>query len=126
MVNTPPTFAWYVATLVFRWLLKQGGLAAIEARNRTKAERLYEAIDGSGFYRNPVARNCRSWMNVPFTLAEPELDATFLNEARVAGLINLDGHRSVGGMRASLYNAMPLAGVESLVAFMKDFERRYG
>ena len=126
MVNTPPTFAWYVAGLVFRWLLKQGGLAAIEARNRTKAERLYEAIDASGFYKNVVARNCRSRMNVPFTLIEPELDATFLNEARVAGLTNLEGHRSVGGMRASLYNAMPLAGVEMLVGFMKDFERRYG
>jgi phosphoserine aminotransferase len=126
MVNTPPTFAWYVAGLIFRWLLKGGGLAGIEGRNRTKAERLYTAIDGSGFYRNPVARNCRSWMNIPFTLVDPKLDATFLNEARVAGLVNLEGHRSVGGMRASLYNAMPLAGVEALVGFMRDFERRYG
>ena len=126
MVNTPPTFAWYVAGLVFRWSQKQGGLAAIGERNRTKAERLYAAIDASGFYANPVARNCRSWMNVPFTLSEPELDATFLNEARVAGLINLEGHRSIGGMRASLYNAMPLEGVDALVEFMKDFERRYG
>jgi phosphoserine aminotransferase len=126
MLNTPPTFAWYVAALVFRWLLKQGGVEAMAARNESKAHRLYHAIDGSGFYRNPVAPNCRSWMNVPFTLVEPELDATFLNEARVAGLINLEGHRSVGGMRASLYNAMPFAGVEALVGFMKDFERRYG
>jgi len=126
MVNTPPTFAWYVAGLVFRWLLKQGGLSAMADRNRIKSERLYEAIDASGFYANPVAGNCRSWMNVPFSLSEPELDATFLNEARVAGLINLEGHRSIGGMRASLYNAMPLTGVETLVGFMKDFERRYG
>jgi phosphoserine aminotransferase len=126
MVNTPPTFAWYVAGLIFRWLLKQGGLAAMGERNRVKAERLYAAIDGSGLYRNPVAENCRSWMNIPFTLVDPKLDATFLNEARVAGLVNLEGHRSVGGMRASLYNAMPLAGVEALVGFMKDFERRYG
>jgi phosphoserine aminotransferase len=126
MVNTPPTFAWYVAGVVFRWLRKQGGLTAMEGRNRAKAERLYAAIDGSGFYRNPVARNCRSWMNVPFTLIEPELDATFLTEARAAGLMTLEGHRSVGGMRASLYNAMPLEGVEALVDFMKDFERRYG
>jgi phosphoserine aminotransferase len=126
MVNTPPTFAWYVAGLVFRWLLKEGGLATVAQRNRMKAERLYTAIDQSGFYRNPVTLNCRSWMNIPFTLADPKLDATFLNEARVAGLVNLEGHRSIGGMRASLYNAMPLAGVEALVGFMKDFERRYG
>jgi phosphoserine aminotransferase len=126
MVNTPPTFAWYVAGLVFRWLRKQGGLAAMAVHNRMKAELLYAAIDASGFYRNPVARGCRSWMNVPFTLIEPELDVTFLNEARVVGLTNLEGHRSVGGMRASLYNAMPLEGVEALVGFMKNFERRYG
>jgi phosphoserine aminotransferase len=126
MVNTPPTFAWYVAGLVFRWILDEGGLPTMERRNRAKAERLYEAIDASAFYRNPVARTCRSWMNIPFTLMEPELDATFLHEARAAGLLNLEGHRSVGGMRASLYNAMPLAGVEALVGFMKDFERRYG
>jgi phosphoserine aminotransferase len=126
MVNTPPTFAWYVAGLVFRWLLKRGGLAAVAQRNRMKAEQLYTALDRSGFYRNPVARNCRSWMNIPFILPDPKLDATFLNEARAAGLVNLEGHRSVGGMRASLYNAMPLAGVEALVGFMKDFERRYG
>jgi phosphoserine aminotransferase len=91
-----------------------------------KAERLYAAIDGSGFYANPVARECRSWMNVPFTLAKPELEGAFAAEARAVGLVNLEGHRSVGGMRASIYNAMPLEGVEALIAFMKDFERRKG
>jgi len=126
MLNTPPTFAWYVAGLVFAWLKREGGLAAIAARNRAKAELLYRTIDESGFYSNPVDRACRSWMNVPFTLARPELDATFLNEAQSQGLAHLAGHRSVGGMRASLYNAMPLAGVEALVAFMKEFARRHG
>jgi phosphoserine aminotransferase len=126
MANTPPCFAWYVAGLVFKWLRAQGGLAAIGERNRMKAQHLYAAIDASGFYRNPVARNCRSWMNIPFTLARPELDDTFLSAATAAGLTNLKGHRSVGGMRASLYNAMPLAGVEVLSAFMLEFERRHG
>jgi len=126
MLNTPPTFAWYVAGLVFRWLKRQGGLAAMGERNRAKAQLLYRAIDASSFYSNPVAKNCRSWMNVPFTLARPELDATFVSEARAAGLANLAGHRSVGGMRASLYNAMPLEGVAALVAFMQEFERRHG
>ena len=126
MLNTPPTFAWYVAGLVFRWLSAQGGLAAVGERNRAKAQLLYGAIDASGFYANPVARNCRSWMNVPFTLADPKLEPAFLAEARAAGLANLAGHRSVGGMRASLYNAMPLEGVAALVAFMQEFERRYG
>lgn len=126
MVNTPPTFAWYVTGLVLKWLASQGGLAAIGERNRTKAQLLYAAIDRSQFYSNPVAENCRSWMNVPFTLAEPELDASFLAQARDAGLVNLEGHRSVGGMRASLYSAMPLSGVEALIAFMKEFERRHG
>jgi len=126
MLNTPPTFAWYVAGLVFAWLKRQGGLEAMGARNRAKAQLLYRAIDESDFYSNPVAPGCRSWMNVPFTLADPGLDAAFLSEARVQGLAHLAGHRSVGGMRASLYNAMPLAGVEALVAFMKEFERRHG
>jgi phosphoserine aminotransferase len=126
MVNTPPTFPWYVAGLVFRWLVKEGGLVAIGQRNRAKAELLYRKIDESDFYRNPVTESCRSWMNVPFTLAEPELDATFLTEARIAGLTNLEGHRSVGGMRASIYNAMPLEGVVALTDFMKEFERRFG
>jgi phosphoserine aminotransferase len=126
MLNTPPTFAWYCAGLVLRWLKAQGGLAVVGARNRAKAQLLYRAIDESPFYANPVAVAARSWMNVPFTLAAPELDARFLNEARAAGLTNLEGHRSVGGMRASLYNAMPLEGVQALVGFMQEFARRHG
>lgn len=126
MLNTPPTFAWYMAGLVFQWLKRQGGLAGMGERNRVKAETLYAAIDGSSFYRNPVAKDARSWMNVPFTLAKPELDKTFIAAARQAGLVTLEGHRSVGGMRASLYNAMPLEGVQALVAFMKEFERKHG
>ncbi len=126
MLNTPPTFGWYFTGLVFQWLKREGGLVAMEKRNRMKAESLYAAIDASAFYTNPVARNCRSWMNVPFRLATPELERTFLAEADVAGLTNLAGHRAVGGMRASLYNAMTPEGVSALVAFMRDFERRYG
>lgn len=126
MLNTPPTFAWYVATLVLRWLKAEGGLAVIGERNHAKAAALYGAIDASGFYANPVAREGRSWMNVPFTLPEPQLEAQFLREARAAGLTNLEGHRSVGGMRASLYNAMPPEGVTALVEFMADFARRLG
>ena len=126
MLNTPPTFAWYIAALVLDWIRDRGGLAAIGAQNRAKAEALYQAIDSSGFYRNPVDARCRSWMDVPFTLADPELDKKFLAEAAQAGLTNLAGHRSVGGMRASLYNAMPMAGVQALIAFMKEFERRNG
>jgi phosphoserine aminotransferase len=119
MLNTPPTFGWYFAGLVFKWLKSQGGLSAIGERNRAKARDLYRAIDESGFYRNPVSKSARSWMNVPFILAKPELDKTFLSEANAAGLTNLEGHRSVGGMRASIYNAMPLEGVQALTAFMK-------
>ena len=126
MLNTPPTFGIYFAGLVFKWLLKQGGLAAIGERNRIKAETLYRAIDESGYYRNPVAKSCRSWMNVPFTIPSPELEKSFVAEAAKAGLMNLEGHRSVGGMRASIYNAMPLGGVQALVAFMQDFQRRNG
>lgn len=126
MLNTPPTWAWYIAGLVFEWLLEQGGLAEMERRNRRKAETLYQAIDDSGFYANPVAKHCRSWMNVPFTLADPGLDAKFLEQAKGAGLLSLKGHRSVGGMRASIYNAMPQEGVDALIAFMAEFERRHG
>jgi phosphoserine aminotransferase len=126
MSNTPPTFGWYMAGLVFKWLKQGGGLAAMGARNKAKAEKLYAAIDGSDFYSNPVERSCRSWMNVPFTLAKPELDKTFLAEAEAAGLTNLSGHRSVGGMRASIYNAMPPEGIDALVSFMREFERRHG
>ncbi len=127
MNNTPPTFGWYFAGLVFKWLKRNGGLAAMAARNDAKARKLYSAIDGSGgFYRSPVAVACRSVMNVPFTLPTPELDKPFLEQARAAGLVNLEGHRSVGGMRASLYNAMPPEGVDALVAFMAEFARRNG
>src|SRR5262249_30092223 len=126
MLNTPPTYGWYLAGLTFKWLKAQGGLAAIAKRNEAKAQLLYGAIDASGFYANPVAHECRSWMNVPFTLADAGLDPLFLAEARTQGLVNLEGHRSVGGMRASIYNAMEPAGVQALVDFMKDFQRRHG
>lgn len=126
MLNTPPTFGWYIAGLVFKWLKAQGGLDAMERHNRAKATKLYAAIDASPFYGNPVDPACRSWMNVPFTTARPELEKTFVAEAAAEGLANLEGHRSVGGMRASIYNAMTLEGVEALVAFMGEFERRYG
>jgi phosphoserine aminotransferase len=125
MLNTPPTFAWYMAGLVFKWLKRNGGVAAMGERNRVKAEKLYAAIDGSRFYRNLVAKDSRSWMNVTFTLAKPELDVLFLEHAAASGLKNLQGHRVHGGMRASLYNAMPLAGVEALISFMREFERRH-
>jgi phosphoserine aminotransferase len=124
MLNTPPTFGWYFAGLVFKWLKKQGGLAAMERRNRDKAQKLYSFIEGSGFYRSPVAKNARSWMNVPFTLAKPDLDKTFCAEAAKAGLVNLEGHRSVGGMRASIYNAMPPEGIDALIQFMKEFQAK--
>jgi len=123
MLNTPPTFAWYLAGLVFAWLKQRGGLAAVGEENRRKAEMLYEAIDESDFYTNPVAVAHRSLMNVPFTLARPEMDAEFLAQAEQTGLVNLKGHRSVGGMRASIYNAMPEEGVRALVEFMAEFER---
>ncbi len=126
MWNTPSTLSWYIAGLVFEWLKEQGGLAAMGESNRRKAAKLYAAIDGSDFYKNPVDPPCRSWMNVPFTLADPELDKSFLAESKAAGLTNLKGHRSVGGMRASIYNAMPEAGVDALLSFMADFERRRG
>ena len=123
MTNTPPTFAWYVAGLVFQDLKQQGGLHTVGERNARKAARLYAAIDSSEFYSNPVRRDCRSWMNVPFVLREPRLDSKFLVEADAAGLKNLKGHRAVGGMRASLYNAMPEEGVDRLIEFMHGFER---
>jgi phosphoserine aminotransferase len=126
MLNTPPTFGIYMAGLVFDWLKRQGGLQVIGERNRLKAERLYAAIDASGFYRSPVSRECRSWMNVPFTVPNPDLEKVFCTEAAKAGLANLEGHRSVGGMRASIYNAMPVEGVDALIAFMDEFRRRYG
>jgi phosphoserine aminotransferase len=125
MYNTPPTYGWYLAGLVFRWLKDLGGLGAMAEINERKAKLLYDAIDASDFYANPVDPHSRSWMNVPFTLADPALDAKFLEEAAAAGLVTLKGHRSVGGMRASIYNAMPEEGVRRLVAFMGDFEQRY-
>ncbi len=124
MYNTPPTYALYLAGLVFDWLQEQGGLAAMEAINRDKAAKLYGAIDGSEFYANPVELASRSLMNIPFTLADPELDKLFLQEAEAAGLQNLKGHRSVGGMRASIYNAVGMDAVDALIAFMQDFEKR--
>ena len=125
LLNTPPTFAWYMAGLVFKWLKSNGGIAAMGERNRAKAEKLYAAIDRSALYRNAVVKDSRSWMNVTFTLARSELDALFLERAAEAGLKNLNGHRALGGMRASLYNAMPLSGVDALVAFMGEFERMH-
>ena len=121
MSNTPPTFAWYMAGLVFEWLLDQGGLPAIEAINRRKAEKLYSFIDQHEFYANPVEISSRSLMNVPFTLKDSALDKQFLQESEAAGLLNLKGHRSVGGMRASIYNAVPEQAVDTLIAFMQDF-----
>ena len=127
MLNTPPTFGIYMAGLVFKWLQAQGGLAGIEQVNSEKASALYNCIDSSqGFYVNPVDPDCRSRMNVPFVLANPELDASFLTEAKQAGLVGLKGHKSVGGMRASIYNAVPLESVRVLVDFMNDFARRNG
>jgi len=124
MLNTPPTYSLYIAGLVFKWVKEQGGLSAMAERNERKAKKLYAAIDGSGFYRNPVDPSCRSWMNVPFVLADPELDGAFLAGAAQAGLTTLQGHRSVGGMRASIYNAMPESGVDALIDYMAEFEKR--
>jgi len=122
MYNTPPTYGWYIAGLVFGWLKQRGGLEAMATVNKRKADKLYAVIDGSDFYASPVANNARSWMNVPFTLANPDLDAKFLKGAAERGLLTLKGHRSVGGMRASIYNAMPEEGVDALVAYMQEFE----
>lgn len=126
MYNTPPTYGFYLAGLVFQWLKSLGGISAISEINQRKAERLYAAIDGNAFYQNPVELKYRSWMNVPFTLVSAELDKAFLSEAEECGLVALKGHRSVGGMRASIYNAMPEAGVDALITFMDDFARRHG
>ncbi len=123
MFNTPPTFSIYVAGLVFQWLKRQGGMAAMEQRNKAKADLLYRTIDNSQLYQNRVASNCRSRMNVPFFLRDDSLNEAFLNGAQQHGLLQLKGHKSVGGMRASLYNAMPLEGVQALVTYMLEFER---
>ena len=126
MLNTPPTFSVYLLGLILAWVKESGGLAAMGERNRAKADALYGAIDASDFYRNPIAVNARSWMNVPFLVPDPALEKPFVAEATAAGLTNLAGHRSVGGMRASIYNAMPVEGVQALIDFMTDFARRNG
>jgi phosphoserine aminotransferase len=124
MYNTPPTYSWYISGLVFAWIKAGGGLEAMAKINKRKAEKLYTAIDSSDFYTNPVEPGCRSWMNIPFTLANPDLDNKFLEQAMESGLLTLKGHRSVGGMRASIYNAMPEEGVDSLIEFMVVFEKK--
>ena len=123
MYNTPPTYAWYIAGLVFEWIKEKGGLENMADINKRKADKLYAAIDKSNFYKNPVDPDCRSWMNVPFILDNSDLDGKFLEQAKEAGLVTLKGHRSVGGMRASIYNAMPEEGVDALIAFMEEFEK---
>ena len=126
MLNTPPTYAIYIAGLVFNWIKKRGGLVAMEAHNRKKAALLYDFLDATSFYSSPVQREDRSLMNVPFKLRTDTLDAVFLKGAEAQGMVQLKGHRAVGGMRASIYNAMPVEGVEALVAYMKEFERSHG
>ncbi len=123
MLNTPPTYGWYIAGLVFKWLKQRGGLDAMQAVNKRKADKLYAAIDASSYYSNPVAIDSRSWMNVPFICGDSSRDTEFLAGATEAGLHTLKGHRSVGGMRASIYNAMPEAGVDALITYMAEFER---
>jgi phosphoserine aminotransferase len=125
MYNTPPTYSIYIAGLVFQWLKRQGGIAAMEQRNIAKAKLLYEAIDSSSFYFNNVNLDCRSRMNVPFFLRDESRNDAFLAGAKTAGLLQLKGHKSVGGMRASIYNAMPLEGVQALVSYMREFEQKY-
>ncbi len=126
LFNTPSTFAWYVTDLVLEWMQQQGGVTALATRNQHKAGLLYDVIDGSGFWRNEVAPELRSWMNVPFACAEAAAEPLFLQQAAAAGMLGLKGHRAVGGMRASIYNAMPLASVRLLAEFMREFERRHG
>jgi phosphoserine aminotransferase len=121
MINTPPTFSVYLAGLTFKWLLERGGLKAVERGNVAKARLLYDYLDGQDFYSNPIAKEDRSRMNVPFRLRDDKLDAEFLQQAEARGLSQLKGHRSVGGMRASIYNAMPMEGVEALVEFLEEF-----
>jgi phosphoserine aminotransferase len=125
MLNTPATYSLYIAGLVFKWLKQLGGVAEIEKRNIQKAKLLYDVLDQSAFFRNPVAKEDRSRMNVPFTLTDKSLDEAFLKGAAERGLIQLKGHRSVGGMRASIYNAMPLEGVRTLVDYMREFEKTH-
>jgi phosphoserine aminotransferase len=126
MLNTPASYSMYVAGLVFKWIKQQGGLAAMEQKNIQKAKLLYDVLDASQFFHNPVAVEDRSRMNVPFTLTDPALDGEFLKGAEKRGMVQLKGHRSVGGMRASIYNAMPIEGVRELVSYMKEFEQKHG
>jgi phosphoserine aminotransferase len=126
MLNTPATYSMYIAGLVFKWLKQLGGLAAIEKANIEKARLLYDYLDQSAFFKNPVAKEDRSRMNIPFTLKDKALDESFLKGAEARGLVQLKGHRSVGGMRASIYNAMPIEGVQALVAYMREFEQKHG
>jgi phosphoserine aminotransferase len=126
MLNTPPTYAIYIAGLVFNWLKAQGGLAAMEVHNRAKAALLYDYLNSTSFYASPVAPDDRSLMNVPFKLRDESLDEAFLKGAQSRGMLQLKGHRSVGGMRASIYNAMPIEGVKALVQYMKEFEASHG
>ncbi|HEY8906033.1 MAG TPA: 3-phosphoserine/phosphohydroxythreonine transaminase, partial [Rhodoferax sp.] len=125
MFNTPPTYSIYIAGLVFKWLKRQGGMAAMEARNIAKAQLLYDAIDGSSLYVNRVEKHCRSRMNVPFYLRDESLNDAFLVGAREHGLLQLKGHKSVGGMRASIYNALPIEGVQALVSYLREFESQH-
>ena len=126
MFNTPPTYAIYMAGLVFKWLENQGGLSSVEQKNIKKSNMIYDQIDSTGFYRSPVARNCRSRMNIPFRIHDESLEDLFLKDANDYGLLQLKGHRSVGGIRASIYNAMPTEGVEALLGFMQHFEQQHG
>jgi len=126
MLNTPPTYAVYIAGLVFEWLLAQGGVVAMEQRNIAKAKLLYDYLEQTAFYANPVRKQDRSRMNIPFKLKDASLDEAFLKGARERGMIQLKGHRSVGGMRASIYNAMPIEGVQILVDYMREFEKQHG
>jgi phosphoserine aminotransferase len=126
LYNTPPTFAWYVSGLVFKWLKREGGVKAMAELNQKKSQLLYQAIDRSHIYSNSIPVACRSWMNIPFRIKNQALEPVFLKQAEQAGLINLQGHRVVGGLRASLYNPMPLEGVQALVDFMQEFEKKHG
>ncbi|NNE38132.1 MAG: 3-phosphoserine/phosphohydroxythreonine transaminase, partial [Gammaproteobacteria bacterium] len=126
MFNTPPSFSWYMAGLIYKWIKTRGGVAAMDELARQRSDKLYNFVDTSDFYSNPIPEQFRSRMNVPFILKDDELNATFLSEAKPNGLVELKGHRSVGGMRASIYNGMPMEGVDALVSFMQDFEQKYG
>ena len=126
MANTPPTFAWYLTGLVLEWMIAEGGVVEMQRRAALRSAKLYQAIDDSNFYASPIAKTSRSRMNIPFTLPEESLDKVFLAGAEERHLMNLKGHRSVGGMRASLYNAVPDAAVDALISYMHEFERQHG